>query len=413
MTYVRFGSAFRRFALALASAFLWCTPGSNSHGQAPSGGEGIKPETRLRWEHAISYANASSPFARKWWDAFVEENSHRPALIETVVTELVKRGRTVSDFFTAYCVSGTDNIAANLSFMDYLLSMYEVEDDSAGRALNPLPGEDSAQEELDRMGWLVCGGDARAWWRSHWVESKIGKDQLRNLLAEIERRDGTLDEYAEAAISSRAQTPRAVLHFIDYARLAAARRSESDAYYQHPFLGDGAPDKAYGAAVKSTPGFHLAKLNISDDVLTTASPVLEHKVVSWVTTLLLHQQDALSTNVSSEAKEDLHLLSQWPTNTLDAVVLCDKSEEDRVMRKMLRRDIKALACFARGGSAASKRAVVCLEEALALADGLRMPPEHDIRRMIELHLEYAVDLRARCEATSDDELEALLEQLIR
>jgi ATP-dependent Clp protease ATP-binding subunit ClpX len=57
--------------------------------------------------------------ARKWWLAFERENASRPALVLRLAEELLERKATVTEFFLAYVYSNTDNIQANLHFLDY------------------------------------------------------------------------------------------------------------------------------------------------------------------------------------------------------------------------------------------------------------------------------------------------------
>ncbi len=57
--------------------------------------------------------------ARKWWEAFESENKHRLALVLRLAEELLNRTATITEFFLAYVYSNTDNIQANLSYLDY------------------------------------------------------------------------------------------------------------------------------------------------------------------------------------------------------------------------------------------------------------------------------------------------------
>ena len=57
--------------------------------------------------------------ARKWWEAFESENKHRMALVLRLAEELANRKATITEFFLAYVYSNTDNIQANLSYLDY------------------------------------------------------------------------------------------------------------------------------------------------------------------------------------------------------------------------------------------------------------------------------------------------------
>ncbi|MEZ6132342.1 MAG: AAA family ATPase [Planctomycetaceae bacterium] len=64
--------------------------------------------------------NNAAASARTWWEKFEEENKHRPALILRLVEELTQRKSTIARFFLAYVYSNTDNIQANLHYLDYM-----------------------------------------------------------------------------------------------------------------------------------------------------------------------------------------------------------------------------------------------------------------------------------------------------
>lgn len=58
--------------------------------------------------------------AKTWWETFLNENkTNRPALVARLCSELADRRASVSEFFLAYAYSGTDNIQANLHYLDY------------------------------------------------------------------------------------------------------------------------------------------------------------------------------------------------------------------------------------------------------------------------------------------------------
>lgn len=61
----------------------------------------------------------TSGSAREWWEKFEEENRHRPALVHRLAEELKKRKASIPEFFLAYVYSNTDNIQANLHYLDY------------------------------------------------------------------------------------------------------------------------------------------------------------------------------------------------------------------------------------------------------------------------------------------------------
>jgi len=57
--------------------------------------------------------------ARTWWEAFEKENEHRLAIVFRLVEELRNRNATITEFFLAYIYSATDNVQANLHYLDY------------------------------------------------------------------------------------------------------------------------------------------------------------------------------------------------------------------------------------------------------------------------------------------------------
>ncbi|MFN8547434.1 MAG: AAA family ATPase [Candidatus Eisenbacteria bacterium] len=63
--------------------------------------------------------DATTGSARKWWEAFEQENSNRLSLVLRLCEELRNRQATITEFFLAYVYSNTDNIQANLHYLDY------------------------------------------------------------------------------------------------------------------------------------------------------------------------------------------------------------------------------------------------------------------------------------------------------
>ena len=67
----------------------------------------------------LDWANAEAA-ARKWWTSFETHSRQRPSLVYRVCGELARRGATIAEFFMAFRYSDTDNIQANLHYLDYL-----------------------------------------------------------------------------------------------------------------------------------------------------------------------------------------------------------------------------------------------------------------------------------------------------
>lgn len=76
-------------------------------------------ENRLIQVKAAIEWDKTTGSAQKWWTAFESENRHRPALVLRLAEELDVRKATITEFFLAYVYSNTDNIQANLHYLDY------------------------------------------------------------------------------------------------------------------------------------------------------------------------------------------------------------------------------------------------------------------------------------------------------
>lgn len=113
-------------------------PGSSAAG-APAGGSGAVPmanglppgitdthgwsdekvlEKLAEVREKLDWANTTGS-ARKWWEAFEAENKVRMPLVLRLGEELLNRQATVTEFFLSYVYSNTDNIQANLHYLDY------------------------------------------------------------------------------------------------------------------------------------------------------------------------------------------------------------------------------------------------------------------------------------------------------
>jgi hypothetical protein len=67
---------------------------------------------RLDWDNTTGSA-------RSWWQAFEDENQHRLPVVLRLAEELIQRKATITEFFLAYVYSNTDNIQANLFYLDF------------------------------------------------------------------------------------------------------------------------------------------------------------------------------------------------------------------------------------------------------------------------------------------------------
>jgi len=61
----------------------------------------------------------SSEGAEQWWSEFESDNSQRPSLVVRLLEELQSRTATLNEFYLACIYSNTDNLQANLHYLDY------------------------------------------------------------------------------------------------------------------------------------------------------------------------------------------------------------------------------------------------------------------------------------------------------
>ena len=112
--------------------------GEKSEVKVTSDGKEIDPWSEDELWHALNelkekeldWPNTTGD-ARKWWDAFEQENSKRIALVLKVAQEIAQRKATITDFFLAYVYSNSDNIQATFAYLDYTIHMKASESSKA------------------------------------------------------------------------------------------------------------------------------------------------------------------------------------------------------------------------------------------------------------------------------------------
>ncbi|WP_158633466.1 type IV secretion system DNA-binding domain-containing protein [Tautonia sociabilis] len=93
-------------------------------------------------KETIGWANTSGN-ARKWWEALESQNRHRPGLVLRLAEELAGRKSTITEFFLAYVDSRTNNLQANLHYLDFMRLKREEEEQKrkAREQSSPKPRE--------------------------------------------------------------------------------------------------------------------------------------------------------------------------------------------------------------------------------------------------------------------------------
>ncbi len=100
----------------------------------------------------LDWANTSGS-AKKWWEAFIEENKRRIPLVLRLSEELGHRKCTITEFFLAYVYSNTDDIDANLAYLDYTRLKKAADRKSRERAAKE--HHDAVTRERIRLGFAV------------------------------------------------------------------------------------------------------------------------------------------------------------------------------------------------------------------------------------------------------------------
>ncbi len=207
----------------------------------------VEVKTQLDWENTTGSAH-------KWWDAFENENKPRTTLVLRLAEALQIRKATITEFFLAYVYSNTDNIQANLCYLDYTRLKKEEEKkrrEVAARGSDG-QGEDTPKEQtqeqvteetnlpvgitdtkgwseeqlLDKLAevktqldWDNTTGSARKWWEAFENENKPRTTLVLRLAEELQIRKATITEFFLAYVYSNTDNIQANLHYLDYTRL--------------------------------------------------------------------------------------------------------------------------------------------------------------------------------------------------
>jgi hypothetical protein len=194
----------------------------------------------LDWEHTTGRA-------RKWWEAFENENSFRTALILRLAEELAARKTTIAVFFLIHGYGDTDNVQANLDYFDYIRLKKDLERGSRegtevgglqggaanvdepfappGAGITDSSGMDGEQvskvleETRAKFDWANTDASARKWWEGFEYDRRDRKALLLRLLEELATRNATINEFFEAHTHSNTKSLQATLYYLDYSRL--------------------------------------------------------------------------------------------------------------------------------------------------------------------------------------------------
>jgi hypothetical protein len=237
----------------------------------------------VKW--VLDWANTVGS-AKKWWKAFENENTHRLHLVLRLAEELADRKGTITEFFLAYVYSNTDNIQANLHYLDYtrLKKLEEKQKKQAATVvLNRLHAEADApqagtlladrwegwnpdlsvsgfsnttgwsdnrirsmlEEMKAHLNWVNTTGGARAWWEALEDGTRERLHFVLRLAKELAVRKATITEFFQAYVYSNTDNIQAILHYLDYTRFKKGeekRKKEAAALALQPPTGPTEPE---------------------------------------------------------------------------------------------------------------------------------------------------------------------------
>jgi hypothetical protein len=204
-----------------------------------------KVKVECDWENTIGSA-------RKWWEAFETENLNSMRLVVRVAEEIAVRSATITEFFLAYIYSNTNNLQANIYYLDYTrLKKAEIDrkklvknqDESqirsdeiakktdeifrtsykAGITDSVGWSKEEIHEELSKVEKRIqlesTTGSALKWWNTFCSEYTNEPSVILRLAEEISIRFATVTEFFLAKVYSNTDDLQANLYYLDYSRL--------------------------------------------------------------------------------------------------------------------------------------------------------------------------------------------------
>jgi tetratricopeptide (TPR) repeat protein len=176
---------------------------------------------------------AATPPARDFWASLEKDNSHQVGRVLQIAEELAIRRATIDDYYQAYLFSNTDDVQANLCYIDYSQKRNQVWDGqpSSWKRIGPAAASDTTASFSDTTNWDAdrvrnrlqallarlrfdeAREAAKAWWTS--LEATYQPATLLRLVEELDSRGATMDElFAAKTDGSTENLPAAVAYLV-------------------------------------------------------------------------------------------------------------------------------------------------------------------------------------------------------
>jgi tetratricopeptide (TPR) repeat protein len=230
---------------------------------------------QLGWTSAATHT-------REFWDRLERQNEHRLGRLLQLAEELARRNATIDRYYEAFVASYTENIDANLAYLDYLLyaavpwdhtqpwpkteaterwayeSARPTYSDATGLTEKQLSGR--LELLLNRVGWDPANESLKTWWDT--LAASMRLDTRLRLVEELDGRRASLQQLKTAIEDGETGNLIAALAYMDFtilkggeARLAQERAAAQNRI-GNALYSKGQYDEAiknYEAAIKEHP----------------------------------------------------------------------------------------------------------------------------------------------------------------
>jgi tetratricopeptide (TPR) repeat protein len=238
-------------------------------------------------KQALKWREADTP-AREFWASVEKSNAQQIGRVLQIAEELAIRGATIDDYYKAYLFSNTDNVQANLSYVDYVRLKDTAWDGtptwskSSGRPLLPEgaalgfseTGDWTEEQVKNRLGVLktklgynAATESVRTWWTSS-LESLHPPKVILRLVEELEVRAATLADLHLAQVDGATENIPAAFAYLDFTRvkLNAAQRARDlnragNTHFESKRYGEAVA--SYEAAIRESPDNEIFYTNLA------------------------------------------------------------------------------------------------------------------------------------------------------
>ncbi len=174
----------------------------------------------------------ASPDIQHWWNN-IKDRNESPAPLLRLAEELAIRKSSLSEFYQVRQITQSENIMANLAYLDYSRLKGIGQNDKwwkmAATGMTRIKGwtDDQIKTRLievkQKLRLAQCADIARQWWDQ--VEQENSLPSVLRLAEELSKRHANLTQFYQAWQDAQTNNFQAALYYFDY--LSRARKVES------------------------------------------------------------------------------------------------------------------------------------------------------------------------------------------